>query len=105
LAVTRPLASIRTSEIPAWVKGLPLAPSSAEGAYRLLAALFIAAVQDRLVATSRCSRVKLPEIHRPPVVPMERAEVEAITVAFPDHLAAMMTLAAAAGMRQGELLG
>jgi integrase len=57
----RPMASIRTSEIQAWVAGLELRPTTVAAAYGKLAAILAAAVQDRVIARSPCTRrVKLP---------------------------------------------
>lgn len=62
----RPLASIRPSEIQAWVKdrSAVLTPATVEVVYRYVAAIFRSAVEDRLLAASPCRGVKLPK--RPP---------------------------------------
>src|SRR5712691_8913090 len=52
----RPLASIRPSEIQAWVRGRSevLAPSTVEVVYRFVSAIFRAAVADRIIAANPC---------------------------------------------------
>lgn len=49
----RPIGSIRPSEVQAWVRSLStkLAPGTVEVVYRYFAAIFRAAVEDRVVAT------------------------------------------------------
>lgn len=57
----RRMSTIRTSEVPAWVTGLELAPSTVNVVYGKLSALFRSAVEDRLLPYSpRTRSVKLP---------------------------------------------
>lgn len=103
----RPLATIRPSEVQAWVKSLSdkLAPATVEVIYRYLAAIFRAAVDDRLIRESPCRGIKLPKIEHPKVVPLETAAVQALVQAVPDRYRALVVLAAGTGLRQGEALG
>jgi hypothetical protein len=59
----RPMESIRRSEILAWIKGRSecLAPAWVEVVYRLVAAIFKAAVGDQLIAAPPCNRIALPK--------------------------------------------
>ncbi|MEY2447042.1 MAG: hypothetical protein QOH79_518 [Acidimicrobiaceae bacterium] len=103
----RHLSSVRPSEIQAWVKSLEgaLAPSSTELAYRYVAAVFKAAVADRLIAFSPCVGIRLPKIDRPQVEPLAVEAVDALRAALPDRYAALVVLAAGTGLRQGECFG
>ena len=103
----RAIASIRPSEVQAWVKGRAevLAPSTVEVVYRYLVAIFRAAVEDRVIAQSPCRGVKLPKAERRQVEPLAVEVVQAITDAMPDKYRALVTLAAGTGLRQGEAFG
>lgn len=106
----RPLASIRTSEVQAWVKGREdagLAPATIETMYRHLTAVFNAAVADQLIGRSPCGPrlVKLPKADDTPVVPPTAEQVAALIAAAPDRMRGPIVLAAGSGMRQGEVLG
>jgi integrase len=104
---TRPIASIRTSEVQAWVPGLGLAPSTLRVTYGKLAAIFRAAVDDRVIVVSPCDgrKVRLPRAHGGDVVPMEPEQVRAIAAAMPAHYSALVVLLAGTGLRPAEGLG
>jgi hypothetical protein len=60
---SRRLATIRTSEVQAWVSGVDLAPSTVSVVYGKLSAIFRAAVEDRPISHSPCTRrIKLPAL-------------------------------------------
>jgi integrase len=103
----RPLASIRPSEVQAWVRELSdtLAPATVKLAYRFFASAMRAAVTDRVLATSPCVGVKLPEIARERVVPLELHQVQALADAMPERYRALVILGAGTGLRQGEAFG
>ena len=69
----RPIASIRPSELQAWVCSRTeiLAPATVEVVYRIFAAILNTAVDDRLITRSPASGIRLPprlatRSHRPP---------------------------------------
>ena len=102
----RRMSTIRTSEIQAWVSGLDLAPSTVSVVYGKLSAVFRAAVEDRLLAHSPCTRsMKLPRPAGARVVPMSPEQVAAMTDAVGDRYRALLVLLAGTGMRGGEALG
>jgi integrase len=103
----RRIGSIRPSEVQGWVKGrsLELAPATVEVLYRYLAAIFRAAVKDRLIADSPCGDVRLPRRERREVVPLTTEQVVALTDVMPDRYRALVTLSAGTGLRQGEAFG
>lgn len=103
----RALSSVRPSEVQAWVRGISdtLAPATVAVVYRYVAAIFRAAVADRVIAVSPCVGVKLPRKARHEVVPMTTEAVEALIDTVPDRYRALVILAAGTGLRQGEAFG
>jgi len=109
----KPMGSIRASDIQALVKSLVtpdenggcLAPTTIEVIYNWIAAIFKAAVVDRVVHSSPCIKIRLPEVHRMPVKPMSIEMVESIVEAVPDPYKALVLLGAGTGVRISEALG
>jgi len=103
----RQLASVRPSEVQAWVRGLSdvLAPSTVEVVYRYTATIFRAAVTDRLIPSSPCVGVRLPKVEPRRVDPLATEAVEALVDAAPERYRALLVLAAGTGLRQGEAFG
>lgn len=103
----RPLGSILPSEVQAWVKEQTESASAAtvEGRYRLLATLLRSAVADRLIGSSPCHRIRLPDKDNGQVKPLTLEQVAALRELMPEHAKAIITVAAGTGMRQGEILG
>lgn len=104
---TRPIASVRPSEIQTFVAGLSqtLAPSTVRVTYQHLRSVFQAAEADRLIAWSPCQRVTLPRVHRVQVKPLPVETVQAIQAAMPPNLRAYVGLMAGTGLRPGEAAG
>ncbi len=102
----RPIATIRTSEVQAWVSGLKLAPSTVAVVYGKVAAIFRAAVEDRIIPRSPCTRrVRLPRGEGAEVVPMAPEQVRAMVDAVSDHYRALLIVLVGTGLRPGEALG
>lgn len=103
----RRLSTIRPSEVQAWVTGLchALSPATVQVNHGLLAAIFKAALRDRLVSSSPCAGTKLPKKLPFEVVPLGTATVERLVDAVPDRYRALVVLAAGTGLRQGECFG
>jgi integrase len=101
------LRSILPSHVQAWVKrlSLTLAPSTVAVVHGIVAGVFKSAIRDRRIVASPCEGIKLPEDHKEPVVPLATEQVRALTAALPERFRALVTLAAATGVRQGEALG
>jgi integrase len=101
----RPLGAVRRSDVQALVSAAAevLAPSTVEVVYAYVATVFKAAVEDRLVAHTPCSRISLPEVPRAKVVPLTVVRVLAVREALPDQYRAMVDLCAATGLRGAEL--
>jgi integrase len=85
---------------------LSLAPSTVKVAYGKLSAIFAAAVEDRLIARTPCTRrIKLPRSEGAEVVPMSPEQVRAMVEGVNDRYAALIVLLTGTGMRPGEALG
>jgi integrase len=102
----RPLGSIRPSEVQAWVRGLEqdLAPSTIGVVYSFVAAIFRAAVRDRLIVSSPCVDIRLPKPEPKRVDPIATEKVEALIAAMPERHRALIVLAGT-GLRQREAFG
>jgi integrase len=103
----RRIGSIRPSEIQAFVTGLSgsLAPGSVRQVAATVSAIFRAAVRDRIIPTSPCDAVALPEIGRRQVTPLSVDQVEQLAAGMPPKWQALVIVGAGAGLRRGELLG
>jgi integrase len=103
----RPLASIRPSEVQAWVRGRAdiLAPATVEVVYRIFSAILSDAVGDRLLARNPAKGVRLPRQAKKPIDPPTLDQVEELVAAMPDRYRAIIVLAAGTGLRQGECFG
>jgi integrase len=103
----RPIASIRTTQVRAFVStaSATLAPKSLKVAYSVVVAVFRAAVRDRVVPSSPCDGVRLPEPRRRrvEVPPVDVLDVHA--AALPPRLAAVVPFVAGSGLRFGEVAG
>jgi integrase len=104
----RPLRSVRQSELQALVRALSerLAPGTVEVVYGRVAAVFNAAVRDRLIAVTPCVDVK-----RPGTAPASTLEVLtteqvlALASAAPERYRALILTGAGTGLRPGEMFG
>jgi integrase len=103
----RPIVSIRPSEVQAWVKdrSQALAPSTLRITFAYLVTVMHTAVRDRTIAINPCAGIKLPEVRRPEIVPLHKDAVHALIEAAPPRYRAMILLAVASGLRQGEVFG
>ena len=103
----RRIGSIRQSDIQGLVKMLEskdLAAGTVRNIYDTAARIFASAVDDRVIPSSPCRRIKLPKDDKGEVVPLTLAQVRALEVGMGDLGAAVITLAGS-GLRIGELLG
>lgn len=103
----RPMAAVRTTEVRALVATLSktLAPATTEAIYRLVATIFRAAVDDRVISSTPCRNVALPRPDGAEVVPLTVEEVGALVEGMPHRYRAGLVAAAGLGVRQGELFG
>jgi integrase len=103
----RTLASLRTTEVETWVKELSedLSPGTVQNIYRVLGAIYRAAVRDRMVASSPCVGIKLPRKDKTLIVPLTVEQVEAIADAIGEKYRVLVILGAGGGLRISEALG
>lgn len=103
----RRLDSITPSHIQALVATLNLtyAPRTVSVTYSYVSSVFKDAVRNRRIARTPCEGIKLPKIEKTRVEPLSTKTVFAIADAMPDHLRALVIVAAGTGLRQGELFG
>jgi integrase len=81
-------------------------PATVGVVYGYVSALFKAAVEDRLLAHSPCTRgVNLPRAEHQRVVPLTVAQVHQIAERITPRYRGLILLGAASGMRSGELRG
>jgi integrase len=102
-----PLARVRSGHIQGWVKAksAELSPSTLHVTYGYVAAMFHRAAVDRFIGTSPCSGIRLPDLDRHQLVIPTPEQVHALAAALPEHYAAVPYVAAATGLRGGELFG
>lgn len=108
----RPLAALRPSELRTWKAGLtradgqPLAPSTAQLTAAVLAMLLRAAVHEGLLTRSPmpAQRASVQRVVDPDEL-LTLEQVRAWSAALPPVAREMPLVAAATGLRQGELLG
>jgi integrase len=101
------LGQVRSSHLQAWVKDRSrvLAPSTLRVVYSYVASMLQRAATDRLIGVSPCVDVRLPEVaHRTQVIPT-REQIHALAAALPERYRAVPLVAAATGLRGGELFG
>jgi integrase len=103
----RPVVTIRPSEVQAWVKDRSqvLAPSTLRVTFAYMVTVLHTAVRDRTIALNPCAGIKLPEVRRAEIIPLHVDAVRALIEAAPPRHRAMILLAAASGLRQGEVFG
>ena len=100
-----PLAAVRREHVERWAGELRLKPSSVAAVAQTLSALFASAVEDGRLASNPVSGARLPQVDRPPLVPLTGDQVRAFAAGAPEHIRAAVLVAAGTGLRQGELFG
>ena len=103
-----PISSVRRSDVQRVVTratGGRKAPSTVEVIYAYVSAVFKAAVVDKVVASSPCVKIKLPERQRRKVAPLTTEQVGVIAGRVDRRYRALVLVAAATGLRSGELRG
>ncbi|KQT89328.1 hypothetical protein ASG49_16235 [Marmoricola sp. Leaf446] len=103
----RAIASVRPSEVQAWVNDLTkrLAPATVRVTYQHLRSVFRAAELDRIIARTPCERVVLPKTQPHRVRPLATEVVLGAAEGMPPRWRAIVTLMAGTGLRPGEAAG
>lgn len=103
------LRAIRPSTVQAWLRGRSEAcsPRYVRTQLATLSAVMSAAVEDGLIHRNPCasSSVRPPSLPSNRVEPWSREQVAAVIGAHPDRFRAVPLVAAACGLRQGEVFG
>ncbi|EGJ73559.1 hypothetical protein STTU_0770 [Streptomyces sp. Tu6071] len=106
------ITSIKKADVQAWVndRAEVLAPSSVEVVYGTLKAVFSWAIGEYITVSpcksrGRADRIRLPAKPTKEIIPLSTAQVSALIEAAPDGYWVALLLAAASGLRQGELFG
>lgn len=102
---SRPLASLRQSQMQAFATGMDLEPSSARTVWSTARSIVRAAVRDRAIGHDPCLGVKLPELPVGEVELLLLDQVERLAAAVPERFRALVEVTAGSGLRQGEVLG
>ena len=102
-----PVGRVRPSNVQSWVKdrSTVLAPTTLRVVYGYLNAVFASAVRDRLIASSPCVGIRLPNIDRDKRVIPSPEQVHRLALLMPQRLSAAVYVAAGCGLRLGEVLG
>lgn len=104
----RPMVAITRTEVKSWVaeRSATLKPRTVEGVYRLLAQIFLSAIEDRMLVASPCRKIELPEAApHDQLTPLTVEQVAALAEAMPAELADCVWLGAGSGARVSEMLG
>lgn len=101
--------STRPSLVQAWLRGLQgtLAPNTIRVIYANLSAVFAAAIEDGLIVKNPCRgrATKPPAKPQTKVVPWTPDRVAEVWTELPEAYRELVTVAAGAGLRQGEAFG
>jgi integrase len=105
----QPVGAIRRSGIQAMVTAIATKPgigaATTRQVYDLVRSVFRSAVTDRLIPESPCMSISLPELPRRKAQPLTARAVLLIADAIDPRYRALVILAAATGLRQGEGFG
>lgn len=99
------LASIRPSDIRAWVADLSthLSPATTRKCYSLLAAALTQAVDDGLLTRSPCRGIALPRLERSEHVYLTKEQIDLLAGTVPERYRCLILTAAYTGLRWGEV--
>jgi integrase len=97
----------RPSLTQAWISGMRLAPSTAGLVIRDVSSVYLAAMDDGLIARNplQAKSVTRPKPDQRKARPWTLAQVDAMAGALQERYEAMVYLGAGAGPRQGEIFG
>lgn len=101
-----PMSAIRPSDVQGWAtsRSALLAPSTTRQLVKLLRSIFLAAVEDKLIAASPARRIALPTHTKPRIVALTVEQVRRLSDSVPPRCRAMVIAQAGLGLRIGELL-
>jgi integrase len=102
-----PMSAIRLTQVQSLVTsmGTVLAPSTVRVKYSYLVSIMNAAVLDKVITSSPCEGVRLPEVRKKEVQIPPLAVLDALRETLPERFRAVVDLVAGSGLRQGEVFG
>lgn len=103
-----PLSAVRSSHIKGWVKdrSTKLAASTLHMIYSgTLVPMFTAAAQDRLIGSSPCIGIRLPDVDNADYTIATAEQVHALYEVLPERYRAIVYVVAGCGWRGGEVFG
>ncbi len=102
-----PMAEVRASHVRGWVKATNenLAASTVHLVYSYVKALFTAATLDRIIASSPCVGVRLPEIQEREFFIPEPEQIHRLVDEIADRYSPVPYIAAGCGLRGSEIFG
>jgi integrase len=106
---SRPVASVRKSEVAAWLSGLDVAPATAAKVTQKLSAVFALAVDDGAIKTNPCDGIKRPsqasQREGRALTAVELQKVLDAAESVDPAMAGVVWVMARAGLRIGEAVG
>lgn len=101
----RPLASVRPTEVQAFVRQLQdsLSPGSVKAIYQVVQSVFRAAVLDRVITASPCVRITLPTREQKPLDIPSLDLLRKLAELLPADRRAVVFVGAGLGLRPGEM--
>lgn len=102
------IAEVRPSHVQALITtcSQTMAPNTVRGIHRIVSAVFAAAVADRAVVSTPCTRrVVVPRAPRNEINPLSVDQVVALVDAAPERYRALVVIGAACGLRFSEAVG
>ncbi|MCA1703025.1 MAG: site-specific integrase [Actinobacteria bacterium] len=102
-----PMADVRSSHIRAWVKATAenLSSSTVHVIYSYVKSMFAAATIDKVIASSPCVGIRLPEIGNCEFFIPDPAQIHGLADAISERYSPIPYLAAGCGLRGGEIFG
>lgn len=104
----QPMSAITPTMVRSFVKQLEakgLSPGSIKAIYHVATQVFVAAVDDRVIALTPCRKIRLPKDEQNEVVPPTVEQVQSLADAIGDRWRPFVVTLAGSGLRIGELLG
>ena len=100
-----PLAAVTPQRIAAWINGQAekYAAKTIKNRHGFLSAMFQAAVDEGIIERNPCAKSRLPEGEQREIVFLNLHEYQAIAARLPPEQRLLVQLAAATGMRWGEV--
>lgn len=102
---SRPVSTIRRSDVEAFCAGLKVAPSTVRTIHRHLGQVLGGATEDGLIPRNPATKARLPKREPAKAQPVPLDVVERIHAALPDWMAVAVPIGIGSGLRQGEASG